>query len=578
MQVYIRFFRYFASLRLKLLLGMLSLMITTLANLAVPRILQVFLDSISNPVNENAYAFLNFLVLGFVVLYLIKGIFYYGQEYLLAFVGQKVVMRIREELYRKLQYLSLGYHQRMRVGELISRVTNDIQSVENSVVLALPGLISQPLTVFGSIIMVFVIHWRLAIFTMAVIPFVAFAINHFGVRLRQTSGRIQSSLSDITTLIQENFSAIRIVKAFSREESEIQRFRDALQTNFQASLKAVQLMATMTPVIEILGSIGGIAFFWYGGREVIRGALTTGELIGFIGYMGIMITPLKLISRDLGLMQKAGASLERIFEVLDVQECIVEEENAVDLPNVKGTVAFQQVSMSYDQENKEVLKEISLEVQPGQVVAFVGESGAGKTTLVNLLPRFYDPTEGRVTIDGYDLRDVTIRSLRKQIAIVPQDTILFKGTIAYNIAYGKPDATMDEIEQAARRANAHKFISEFAKGYETMVGERGQSLSGGQRQRIAIARAILANPRILILDEATSALDTASEILVQEALEEVMRDRTTFVIAHRLSTIVNADRIVVMEQGQIVEIGTHAELLEQNGYYSKLYKTQMERE
>lgn len=355
------------------------------------------------------------------------------------------------------------------------------------------------------------------------------------------------------------------------------RFGEAQQRNFQVGMKGVQIMATMTPVIEILGSIGGIAFFWYGGREVIRGALTTGQLMSFITYMGILVTPLKLISRDVGLMQKAGGSLERIFDVLDVDEYIVEKEDAIALPPVKGRVEFEHVSMRYKTEEKLVLNDICLKGEPGQVIALVGESGAGKTTLVNLIPRFYDPTGGRVTIDGYDLRDLTKKSVRQQIAIVPQDTLLFKGTIAYNIAYGKPDATMEDIEVAARRANAHQFIMEFSNGYNTMVGERGQSLSGGQRQRIAIARAILADPRILILDEATSALDTASEKLVQEALQEVMKNRTTFVIAHRLSTIVNADLIVVMDRGQIVETGTHEELLKREGYYYRLYKTQRER-
>lgn len=577
MDIYIRFFRYFKSLKFKLFLGVISLLISTLANLAVPKILQIFIDQILDKGKHGGLGLLNLLVAGFIVLYLIKGIFYYGQEYLLAFVGQKVVLRLREELYRQIQYLSLAFHQRMRVGELISRITNDIQVVENSVVLALPGLIAQPLTAIGSIIMVFAIHWKLAIFTLAIFPFVILAINKFGSRMRKTSGKIQSYISDITTIIQENFTGIRIVKAFSREEREIAKFREALEANFDAGMKAVQITATMTPVIELLASIGGIAFFWYGGREVINGNLTTGQLMEFISYLAITITPMKLMSRDLSLMQKAGGSLERIYDILDLEEFTTEKESAIPLPKVKGYIDFQRVSMRYDADEKAALAGVDLHVEPGQVVALVGESGAGKSTLVNLIPRFYDPDQGTVLIDGYDLRDVTIRSLRQQIAIVPQDTLLFKGTIAYNIAYGKPEATMEEIIVAAKRANAHQFIMEFKNGYDTIVGERGQSLSGGQRQRIAIARAILADPRILILDEATSALDTASEILVQDALQEVMANRTTLVIAHRLSTIVTADKIVVMERGQIVEAGTHEELLKREGQYHKLYRAQSER-
>lgn len=577
MGIYLRFIHYFKHLRVKLLVGIFALLVSTAANLTVPKVLQFFIDQILIPDNPRGLFLLNLLVIGFVLLYLIKGIFYYAQEYLLAYVGQRVVMKLREELYRKIQYLSLRYHQRMQVGELLSRLTNDIQVVENSLVLALPGLIAQPLTVFGAIFFVVLTHWKLALFTMAIFPFVILAINRFGERMRKTSGQIQSSISDITAMIQETLSGIRVVKAFSREEGEIARFGEAVHENFRVAVKGVQIMATMTPVVEMLTSIGGVAFFWYGGREVIQGHLTTGELIGFITYMGIMVAPFKLISRDLNLMQKAAGSLERIFEILDEEEYIVEKEDAIELPALQGFVEFRNLSMRYEEDEKMVLQEISLQVKPGQVIALVGESGAGKSTLVNLIPRFYDPTSGRITVDGYDLRDVTIRSLRKQIAIVPQDTLLFKGSIAYNIAYGKPDATMEEIRTAARRANAHGFIMETSQGYETGVGERGQSLSGGQRQRIAIARALLADPRILILDEATSALDTASERLVQEALQEVMKNRTTFVIAHRLSTIVNADLIVVMDRGQIVEMGTHEELLMRGGYYDRLYKAQKER-
>ncbi len=573
MKIYRRLFRYFKSLKAKFYLGLFCLLITTLTNLAMPLILQEFVAILENLSVRR----LNLLVLSFFLIYFIKGIFYYGQSYLLAFVGQRVILKLREELYHHLQYMSLAFHQRMRVGELISRITNDTQVVENSLVLALPGLIAQPLTVIGSIIFLFIIHWKLALFTLAVFPFIAMAINTFGSRMRKISAKIQSAVSDITTITQENFSAIRIIKAFSREKDETKRYDSALVKNFNSSMKSIQIMATMNPVIELLASIGGIAFFWYGGMEVIRGNLTTAKLIGFIGFLGIITKPLSLMSRDLNLMQRAAGALERIFEILDVEENIIEKEDAVQLPLIKGNVEFHHVSMHYDGQQVDVLKDISLKVKPGQMIAFVGESGAGKTTLVNLIPRFYDITEGQITIEGYDLRDVTIKSLRKQIALVPQDTILFQGTIAYNIAYGKPDATMEEIEIAARRANAHQFITQFSDGYETMVGERGQSLSGGQRQRIAIARAILADPRILILDEATSALDTASELLVKEALNEVMKNRTTFLIAHRLSTVINADVIVVLDKGQIVEMGDHDELLDKKGYYYRLYQAQQKK-
>ncbi|MCK4257799.1 MAG: ABC transporter ATP-binding protein [Halanaerobiales bacterium] len=570
MKVYRRLFQYFKTLKGKLFLGLFCLLVMTLANLMVPLILQEFISILE----RLSIGRLNFLVFGFFLLFFIKGIFYYSQAYLLALVGQKVALKLREELYHHLQYMSLAFHQRMQVGELISRITNDTQVVENSLVLALPGLIAQPLTVVGSVAFLFMIHWKLALFTLAVFPFIAMVINNFGSRMRQVSNKIQAAISDITTIVQENFSAIRIIKAFSKESDESKKYDKALVKNFNSSMKSVQIMATMNPIIELLASIGGIAFFWYGGMEVIRGNLTTAELVGFIAYLGIIIKPLSLISRDLNLMQRAAGALERIFEILDVEEYIIEKDNPIQLPPIKGNVEFDHVTMGYNDREVEVLKDISLKVKPGQVVAFVGESGAGKTTLVNLIPRFYDPIAGKITIDGFDLRDVTIKSLRKQIAIVPQETILFKGTIAYNIAYGKKGATMEEIEMAARRANAHQFITDFSEGYQTMVGERGQSLSGGQRQRISIARAILADPKILILDEATSALDTASELLVKEALNEVMLNRTTFLIAHRLSTVVNADLIVVLDKGKIVEMGTHDELLDKEEYYYRLYQAQ----
>lgn len=574
MQVYRRFLKYFHSLKLKLFVGFISLIIVTLINLLLPQVLQFFIDKI---LPKGDGQLLNLLVIGFFVAYLIKGVFYYGQSYLMAYVGNRVVYRLRSDLYSHLQHLSLAYHQRMRVGELISRLTNDIQVVENSVVLALPGLLAQPLTIVGAIVFVFLTHWKLAIFTLAIFPFIGLAINKFGTKMRATSHRIQSHVSDITSIIEENFSGIRIVKAFSKEEAEIKRFTESIKGNFNAAMKAVQITSTMTPTIEFFASIGGIAFFYYGGWEVIRGNLTIGELVKFITYLGIMVNPMQLLSRDLNLMQKAAGSLERIYEILDVDEFINEKENSIELSTVKGEVEFQNLYMRYQGEDKDVIKDLNLKVRPGEVIALVGESGAGKTTLVNLIPRFYDPSQGRIMVDGQDLKDVTIESLRKQIAIVPQDTILFKGTIAYNIAYGKPDATMEEIIKAAKQANAHDFIMEFSNGYQTMVGERGQSLSGGQRQRVAIARAILVNPRILILDEATSALDTASELLVKEALYKIMVDRTTFVIAHRLSTIVNSDRIIVMDQGKIVEMGTHQELLEQQGYYFRLHQAQQKR-
>ena len=573
MNIYRRFLKYFKSLKLEVFVGLVCLIIDTGARLALPKVIQKFINTLSVG-DVEALNTVNVLVIGLIILYLFKGLCYYGQSYLLAYVGQKVVYKLRKRLYEHLQHMSLSFHQKMQVGELISRVTNDVKVVENSVVLALPGLISQPLTLVGAITIIFITHWKLALFSFLIVPLVAVAANKFGTKMRKVSGKIQGHLSDITTIVQENFAAIRIVKAFSREDDEIEKFNESLEGNFNANLKSIQITSAMAPLVELIAVIGIVTIFWYGSREVINGNLSTGELIAFLGYMAILNSPLKLISRDFNLVQKAIGALERIFEILDTNEFIEEDADAKVLESVDGQVNFENLSMRYSPEEDEALKNINLKVEPGKVVAFVGESGAGKTTLVNLIPRFYDPTSGKVTIDGQDIRRVTLDSLRRQMAIVPQETILFKGTVAYNISYGNPDANIDQIIEAAKKANAHDFIMEFKEGYDTMVGERGESLSGGQRQRVAIARAILADPKILILDEATSALDTASEMLVQAALDEVMSNRTTFVIAHRLSTIINADMIVVLDNGEIVEKGTHQELLKKEGQYFNLYQAQ----
>ena len=573
MNIYRRFLKYFKSLKLEVFVGLVCLIIDTGARLALPKVIQKFINTLSVG-DVEALNTVNVLVIGLIILYLFKGLCYYGQSYLLAYVGQKVVYKLRKRLYEHLQHMSLSFHQKMQVGELISRVTNDVKVVENSVVLALPGLISQPLTLVGAITIIFITHWKLALFSFLIVPLVAVAANKFGTKMRKVSGKIQGHLSDITTIVQENFAAIRIVKAFSREDDEIEKFNESLEGNFNANLKSIQITSAMAPLVELIAVIGIVTIFWYGSREVINGNLSTGELIAFLGYMAILNSPLKLISRDFNLVQKAIGALERIFEILDTNEFIEEDADAKVLESVDGQVNFENLSMRYSPEEDEALKNINLKVEPGKVVAFVGESGAGKTTLVNLIPRFYDPTSGKVTIDGQDIRRVTLDSLRRQMAIVPQETILFKGTVAYNISYGNPDANIDQIIEAAKKANAHDFIMEFKEGYDTMVGERGESLSGGQCQRVAIARAILADPKILILDEATSALDTASEMLVQAALDEVMSNRTTFVIAHRLSTIINADMIVVLDNGEIVEKGTHQELLERKGQYFNLYQAQ----
>lgn len=564
-----RFLRYILNLWPSLLLGLFCLLLVVGASLGIPWIIGDLIDGVLIPGQEEGLFYLNLLTLGTVFLFLLKGIFGYGQVYLMSLVAQKLVLHLRNQLYAHLQQLSLSFYGRRQVGELISRFTNDLEVIQGSISMGFASLIKEPITIMGILILIFYIHWQLALITICIIPFIALIINFFGQKMRKISSTIQARLADVTSILQENISAIRIIKAFGREKEELKKFKQSSYKTFTINMKGVQVTATVTPVVELLAACGAALFLWYGGREVIAGRLTTGSLITFLGYIAMILTPLRLFSQNYNLFQKALGAAERIFSVFDTKEVIPERPDAPPMPSIQGTIEIRGVTLSYERE--EVLKDISLQVDPGEVIALVGPSGSGKTSLASLIPRFYDPQQGQVLIDGQDVREVNLQSLRRQIGIVTQETILFRGSIAYNIAYGNPDARMDAIQEAAKQANAHDFICNFPEGYQTLVGERGLTLSGGERQRIAIARAILGGPRILILDEATSALDTASESLVQEALHRVMKGRTTVIIAHRLSTIKNAHRIAVIDGGKIVELGTHRQLLREKGLYQKFH-------
>lgn len=565
-----RFLTYVWALWPQLLLGLFCLLMVVGANLGIPWILGDLIDRVLIPGEEEGLLYLNLLTLGMVILFLLKGIFGYGKVYLMSFVGQKMILEMRNQLYSHIQKLSLSFYNRRQVGELISRFTNDLEVIQNSISVGFASLIKEPITILGILGLIFYIHWQLALITISIIPFMVVIIHFFGQRMRRISKSIQSRLADITTILQENISAIRVIKSFGREEEELKNFKKSSYGTFSINMKGVQLTATITPVVELLAALGAALFLWFGGREVLAGRLTTGSLITFLGYIAMILTPIRLFSNNYSLFQKALGAADRIFSVLDTEEMIEEPPGATPMPRIKGLLELKGVSLYY-KEGEEVLKNIFLRVDPGETVALVGPSGSGKTSLASLIPRFYDPQRGEVSIDGINVRGVQLKSLRRQIGIVTQETILFRGTIGYNIAYGFPEIDRKSIIEAAKKANAHDFIMEFKDGYHTMVGERGLSLSGGQRQRIAIARAIIGQPRILILDEATSALDTASESLVREALDRVMEDHTTLIIAHRLSTVQRAHRIVVMDRGEIVEMGTHQDLLEERGLYRRLH-------
>lgn len=544
--------------------------IASAGNLFVPWVLKNVIDDVL--INKDILL-LNTIAVAILIVFLIRGICFYAQTYLMSYVGQKVIIDIREAVYRKLQFLSLGYFEKRQTGTIMSYVTNDVGALQGSIIESATDFVTEMSILIGSLVLMFNLHWKLSLLTLITMPLVAKAMDLFGKKLKRTSGIMQDRAADITAVLQETISSVRVIKSFVREEYEIARFVKDNYANFRAQMKNAQVMATLTPVIELIAAIGVTFLIWYGGFEVINGNLTAGALIAFLVYATNLANPIKRLSRIYGNVQKAMAAAERVFSVLDEKTDIIEKENATELKAVIGKVDFKAVTFKYN-ENEVILKDINLAVKAGQMVAIVGPSGAGKTTIVNLLPRFYDPVAGNIYIDDVNIADVTLASLREKIGIVPQETVLFNGSIYDNILYGDLTATTEEVMAAAKAANAHDFIMQMADQYQTQIGERGSKLSGGQRQRIAIARAILKNPRILILDEATSALDTESEKLVQDALDKLMVGRTSFVIAHRLSTILQADMIIVMEKGQIVEQGSHEELLKLDGLYSGLYKLQ----
>lgn len=517
---------------------------------------------------------LNFTALGIIGLYILKGLFTYGQEYLSYFVSNRVIIDLRVRLYEHLQDLSLDFYGSWHTGELLSRMMNDIAVLQTTILTSFTAIIPQSVLLIGLLVYIFWLNWTLSLLTLIALPLIVQVIRLFATELRHISERVQQKTADITSHVQETVSQIRVVKSFTMEQAETDKFKKENAKAFGITMKAVQILSTQSPVIALLQAIAAVGIVWFGGKQIIDGTLTLPQLISFATALGIMTDPGSTLSKSFTIFAQGMASVKRVFQLLDIKPTIVNAKDAQVLPSIQGRVEFQNLSFAYEQEA--VLSEINLSVKPGEAIALVGRTGAGKSTLVNLLPRFYDPTAGQVLIDGHDLKNVTLESLRRQIAIVPQEIALFQGTIKENIGYGKPDATEAEIIAAAKNANAHSFISALPNGYATEVGERGAKLSGGERQRIAIARAVLRDPRILILDEATSSLDAETEVLIREALEKLMRGRTTFIIAHRLYTVEKVDRVVVLEKGRIAEIGPHRELLAKGGLYKHLYEIQLQ--
>lgn len=550
----------------------LLVMAVAALNLALLRVAGYLWDVITVRHDAAGMTRLVALFLGLVIL---QGLFSMGHSYLTAQVSQRVMADFRTHLFGHLQTLSLSFFARRRTGEILSRLMNDIGVIQATVTETPIDSAKQLVTFLGGVAFLFFMNWRLCLLILVLLPALVLVARLFGKRLRALSTSMQDQTASITTLAEEVLSGIRVVKSFVQTRREERRFAEQTQRALTIALRRAAVLAVFVPTITLLTFASAAAVLWYGGQQVIEGTVSPGDLFAFVLFAGILIGPFGTAARVFAQIKEAQGAMQRVFEILDTRPEIRDAADAAELPPIAGHLEARQVGFAYDA-RQPVLTGVTFEARPGEVVALVGPTGSGKTTLINLLHRFYDPTSGALFIDGHDLRRIRLDSLYRQIALVPQETVLFGGTIMDNIRYGRDQAPEDEVIAASKAANAHDFITAMPDGYRTVVGEKGVNLSGGQRQRLAIARALLKNPRILMLDEATSALDAESERLVQDALDRLMAGRTTIVVAHRLTTVQKADRILVLNKGRIVEEGTHGSLMEQRGLYHYLYTLRLE--
>ncbi|GAB4114486.1 MAG: ABC transporter ATP-binding protein [Roseiflexaceae bacterium] len=577
----------------------ISLALTSATNLVGPQILSQLIDQGITAKNTDVLIWSSVLL---VVVAVIRGVFSFTQGFWAEKVSQSAAYDMRNDLFAKIQNLSFSYHDRAQTGQLMTRITSDVDQVRTFISMGLIQMISALAMLIGSIVMLININWQLALMTLMVIPVIAVVLGYFIQVVRPMFGIIQERLGVLNTILQENLAGVRVVQAFAREPYEWERYTNANQSLLEANIRSVQAMSSSFPLVFFFSNIGTLIVIWAGGFQVIGGSLSIGALVAFNGYLALLIMPLMQIGFISAQIARAGVSAERMFDILDAQSEITDKPGAQPLPAVQGQVRFEGVSFGYfvkqvkpaEQAAKKpggrptggmggmgagpqdnlILRGVSFTAEPGMTVAIMGKTGSGKSTIINLIPRFYDTSAGRVLIDGHDVRDVQIESLRSQIGIVLQDTTLFSGSIRENIAYGRPDASEAEVIAASEAAQAHAFISGFPDGYETVIGERGVTLSGGQRQRIAIARAILRDPRILILDDSTSAVDAETEYQIQQALDRLMAGRTSFVIAQRISTVRSADLILLLDQGRIAAMGTHDDLLRESALYGEIIDSQ----
>jgi subfamily B ATP-binding cassette protein MsbA len=555
-------------------IAMAGVLVSSGLGLVFPRIMGTLVDSALQPTIGEEASRLDAIALLLLGVFAVQGAFNYLRIYFLSAMGEGIVADLRSHVFRHIMTLPVKFFDSRKTGEITSRLTSDVSVVQATVSSSLASAISQAITLLGGLVLMFVVSVTLSAAVLSFLPITIVGAAVFGRRLRRISTRYQDKVADANASAEEAITANRVVKWFTAEESEIRRYVGKVQESYRVALRRARLRALFSPFVQFVG-FGTIALvMWIGGRQVLSGSLTAGELVTFLLYTLTVAGAIGAFTGLYGQLQEALGASQRIFELLGERTGIEDPANPVTLPRVEGRIILEDVGFRYSDREVEVLESINLEVAPGEVVALVGPSGAGKSTIVQLIPRFFDPTTGRILIDGVDLRDLRVRDLRSYMAAVPQETQLFSGTIMENLLLGKPDATPAEVREAAVAANAHDFIGGFPSGYDTIVGERGVKLSGGQRQRVAIARALLNDPRLLILDEATSSLDSESEATVQEALERLMEGRTTLVIAHRLSTVRNADRLAVIDEGRIVQEGNHQELLAEGGLYADLYHLQ----
>ncbi len=567
-----RLLRYVKPYRVQVAIAAVLFIVSSSLFLLFPLVSGQLVNSVTGAPGTLSPAHIIGILIGLFVLRAVADIF---SQYLVTYAGEAVTLNIRMDVYRHIQSLGLSFFATRRTGELISRLASDISVVRVAIVNNLASLLSNVLTLVGAVVLIVATNWRLTLVVLIVFPIATLIARFYSRSLRPLSTQVQDHLADTNAIAEEAIGGVRVVKSFGREDFEVDRYQHAAKGFFTTSLRLARLRATFGPLIGLMFFFALVGILWFGSQEVMAGRLQAGDLVSFLLYGGLVATGVSTLVSVFTQFQEAIGATRRIFDILDTESNVVDATNARDIGIAQGGITFDNVSFAY--ENKiDVVRDICLQIAPGEILALVGPSGAGKSTLFNLIPRFYDPSAGTVKLDGADLRGITLKSLRDNIAIVPQDTLLFSGSVRENILYGRLDASEAEMFAAATAANAHQFVSELPQGYDTLVGERGVKLSGGQRQRIAIARAVLKDPRILLLDEATSSLDSESEGLVQEALGRLMRGRTTIIIAHRLSTVQVADRIAVLDKGSLVELGTHTELIAREGLYHRLYTLQFQ--